>query len=119
MDDLIFPILALLVMALIGAAFVLPIVALAISIRSRNKLNQQIARLAQTPPVPGAFQQLPISDRALFGGAIQQLDTRITNLEAALTAHSIPIPNVVEAHSKPARFAIPESFPPDRIAGLR
>jgi uncharacterized membrane protein len=93
---------------MILSAIVLPIIALVISIRSRKKLNQQISRLTQTTPIPGAFQHLPISDGTLLAAAVQQLEARVENLEAALTAHAIPIPipspipNVVEAHSKPA-----------------
>lgn len=108
MDDLVFPILALVAMALIIAAIVLPIIALVISIHSRNKLNQQLSRLAQTPPVPGTFQQQPTSDRALFAATVQQLDARIRNLEAALTAHAISIPNIEEAPSKPVTQQTPE-----------
>jgi hypothetical protein len=45
MDDLILPILGLFLLAVLACAIVLPIVALAIAIRSRRKLNQATAQL--------------------------------------------------------------------------
>ena len=102
MDNVLFLIMVLVVIAVIASGIVLPIIALVVSVRTRKRLNREISRLAQTPPAPGASQQLPNADRALFAASLQQLGNRIKNLEAALTAHSIPIPNVVETPSKPA-----------------
>lgn len=105
MDDLIFPILSLLFMAIILAAIVLPIIALVISIHSRKTLRQQLSRLASPMPVPGAFLQPPNSDGVRLAAAVQRLEARVENLEAALTAHSIPIPSpfpgAVQAASTP------------------
>ena len=104
MDGVLILILVLVVLAMILAAFVLPIIALVVSIRSRNKLNQQLSRLAETQPVPGASQQSLTSDEAAIGAAFQQLEGRIENLEAALTAQAIPIPpipKVVPTDSQP------------------
>jgi uncharacterized membrane protein len=95
--DLLILILVLVVIAAIVAALVLPIVALVISVRSKKKLTERISRLegAQSPPVRDA---LTIAGEA---AAIRQLFTRVERLEAALTAHSILIPDVVDERSKP------------------
>jgi uncharacterized membrane protein len=104
MDDLIFPILALLVLVMIVTAIVLPIVAIAISISSSRKVNQHLARLAQTPPVSNSIQQSPIPGSVL--AAVQQLEARVETLEAALGTHAIPIRDpttpVVEPRREPA-----------------
>jgi uncharacterized membrane protein len=55
----------------------------------------------QSPPLAGALQQLPLSGEAPLVAAIQQLKARIERLEAALTAHSIPIPEVVDEGVEP------------------
>jgi uncharacterized membrane protein len=109
MDGFLILLLTLLVIAVILSAIVLPIIALVVSIRSRKKLNQQLSRMAHPPPTSGA-QQLPNSDRALLSAALQQLGARVKNLEAALTAHSIPIPNVIETETKP--LTQPTAVPP-------
>lgn len=94
MDQLIFPILALFVMAVFLSAIILPIVALVISIGSRKKLNERISRLeVGQPPLPGSLQQ-PASDVSLIQN-VQQLYARVGRLEATLAAHSI-FPETVE-----------------------
>jgi uncharacterized membrane protein len=86
MDDLILPILALFVLAVIISAIVLPIVALVISIGSRKKLNETIALLeAARSSIPGAQ---PADDASLAQG-IQQLNARLQRIEVTLAAHSI------------------------------
>jgi len=93
MDDFSILILMIVVIAVILSAIVLPIIALAISIRSKNKLNAQIARLHATDSLnPETLQELRISDLAPLAKAIQELEARTENLEVALKARSIPIP---------------------------
>lgn len=102
MDELAILILMLIVIVVILAAIVLPIFALVISIRSSKKLNEQVARLHATTPLdPNTFQKLRISDLAPLARAIQKLEARAENLEAALRAQSIPIPAAVAELTKP------------------
>src|SRR6266496_2121010 len=95
MDQLIIPILLLLVFAAILSAIVLPIIALVISIRSRKKITEQVSRLqVQSPPLTSALIEPPVSGQGHLAAAIRQLNTRVEKLEAALAAHSIRIPDV-------------------------
>jgi uncharacterized membrane protein len=82
MNDLIILLVTLMLLAMILAALVLPIIALVVSVRSRNKLNQHEARLA---------------------AAVQQLEARINAFEAAQTI-SFPdtTASVARAPSQPA-----------------
>jgi uncharacterized membrane protein len=100
MDQFLILILFLVVIAAILSAIVLPIIALVISIRAKKKFTAQISRLeaAQAQSPQGGLQQLPISGEA----AVQQFQTRIEKLEAALKAHSIFVPEGVDEHSGPA-----------------
>src|SRR5712691_4962659 len=101
MDQLIILILVLVVAAILSG-IALPIIALVISVRTKKKLTERISMLeaAQPPPLAGALQQLPISGEAPLAAAIQQLKARIEKLEAALTARSIPIPEVADERVK-------------------
>jgi uncharacterized membrane protein len=94
----------LFVIAAIISAVVLPIVALVISVRSKKKLAERLSRLeaSLSPQVLGAPQQLPISSATPFAAVVQQLTARVARLEAALTARSIPIPEVSDERSKAA-----------------
>jgi hypothetical protein len=68
MDDAIGLIIALVLLALLVGGIILPIVALVVSIRTRNKLNQQLSRLQGspqlTPEKPGSFADSSRVDRA-------------------------------------------------------
>jgi uncharacterized membrane protein len=98
MDQLLVLIVAF-VIAVFLSAIVLPIVALAISIRSRKKLNEKISRLEAEFAVPGQLQQ-PGREVSLAQD-LQQLSVRLQRLEAALAAHSI-LPEGVEERREPA-----------------
>src|SRR6266511_1770862 len=93
MDQLIILLLLLLVVAAVVSAIILPIIALIIALRSRKKISEEVSRLraAQPSPTPGEISP-HVSDSGLLA-AIGQLNTRVENLEAALTAHSIRIPD--------------------------
>jgi len=102
MDDLWILILMLVAIAVGLSVLVLPIVALVISIRSRRKLTEQVAKLHTSQPLnPDTLQQLRISDLAPLAKAIRELQARTENLEAALRARSIDIPATVVEHAEP------------------
>jgi uncharacterized membrane protein len=98
MDDLILPILVLFVLAVILSAFVLPIVSIVISIRSRTKLNEKISRLETGQSTIPARQQ-PGSEVSQVQN-LQQLYARVARLEVILAAHSI-FPDAVGERSDP------------------
>lgn len=85
MDDLILPILALFLLAVIALAIVLPIVALAITIRSRRKLNETTARLEAAYTATTGRPLQPTGQPT----DIQQINARLQRIEVTLAAHSI------------------------------
>src|SRR6266404_1114274 len=102
MDDAI-PILLSVVIVVILSAIALPIIALAISIRSKKKLTQEIARLHATRSLnPDTLQQLRISDLSPLARAIKEIEARTEKLETALKAHSILLPESSAEHNTPA-----------------
>ncbi len=103
MDELVILVLTLVVLVAIISAIVLPIIALVISIRSKKRIAEQIYRLEAVQPqrLPSASQP-SIPGEALLAVSIQQLNARIERLEAALTARSIPLPEVFDERSKVA-----------------
>jgi uncharacterized membrane protein len=76
MDDAIGLIIALVLLALLVGGIILPIVALVVSIRTRNKLNQQLSRLQGSPQLAPESQGL--------SQIVQELTARVARLEAAL-----------------------------------
>src|SRR5712664_3853426 len=82
MDDALGLIIGLLILALILGAFVLPIIALVVSIRTRKKLGQAVSRIESTPFTSQASTAKSLSD------VLQQLTVRVARLEAALSARS-------------------------------
>ena len=103
MDQFIILIVSLFVIAVLLSAIVLPIVALAISIRSRKKLNEGISRLetAQSP-VTGKVQQ-PGAQPSLAQD-VHHLNARVQRLEVTLAAHSI-FPETVDQRREPDSLA--------------
>ena len=73
--DILIAIVTLVFIGAILSAIILPIVALVISIRSRKKLAEKIARLeaAQSSAAAGSLQQFPLSGGAPLDARIQQL----------------------------------------------
>jgi uncharacterized membrane protein len=97
MDDLAITIFVLVIIGLLLLAIVLPIVALAIAVHSRRKLNAQLARMQATAPLNAeTLQQLRTSDLAPLAKAIQQLEFRTERLEAALQGRPIPVSDRTE-----------------------
>jgi uncharacterized membrane protein len=99
MDEPVILIILLFVIAVIGFAIVLPIVALIISIRSRRNVNEKIARLQSAEPfvVPPAIYSGQGADDARFSATIQQLSLRVERLEAAISGSSpFPTPDLVD-----------------------
>jgi uncharacterized membrane protein len=101
-------ILFLVFMAILLAAVVLPIVALVVSINTKNRLNQ-ISKPGQTPPATGQSPQLPIAEANRLAAWVQQLDARVASLETTLIGQAIPRPQVAEP--RPA-IEPPPSIPP-------
>ncbi|MCM3905159.1 MAG: DUF2339 domain-containing protein, partial [Pyrinomonadaceae bacterium] len=94
MEQLIVLIFALVVIAVLLSAIVLPIVALVITVRSRQTINERISRLEGPPaPIPGGAYQ-PASELSEVQN-LQQLYARVGRLEATLAAHSI-LPGTVD-----------------------
>jgi uncharacterized membrane protein len=116
MDDFIIPLVLLLITGAILCGIVLPIIALIVSIRSRRKLNERIARLeTQSSFVPDATKQLPITGEASLAAWIQQLSARIEKLEALTGGRADPLRNITDASFKPRTEHEPptaESKPP-------
>src|SRR5215813_9519918 len=98
MDDAIGLIIALVLLALLVGGIILPIVALVVSIRTRNKLNQQLSRFQGSSALPPAEGQG-------FSQILQELTARVSRLEAVLAPKS-PSP------SPPAEAAKPEEGRP-------
>src|SRR5262245_47242541 len=91
MDETIFLFLALIVLGGLVLAIVLPIVALAVSLRTRRKVDAQLSGLqsGQSQLAPDSLQQV-----------VQQLTQRVARLEAALLDPSVirpqPHPRVAD-----------------------
>jgi uncharacterized membrane protein len=102
MEQFIVLIFALVVIAVFVSAIILPIIALVISVRSRNKLNEKISRLenAQSPKPGGIQHTSELSEVP----DLQQLYSRVGRLEATLAAHSI-FPEIVDAGREPVSEA--------------
>ncbi|HEY8204832.1 MAG TPA: DUF2339 domain-containing protein [Pyrinomonadaceae bacterium] len=114
MDDTIGLIIALLVIALLIGSIVLPIVALVISISTRNKLNQAISRMQSSSPATSAEAQG-------LSGIVQQLIARVARLEAAIPAKPPTAPTTetrrlpTEERPQPANIPPASAAPPTRI----
>lgn len=85
MDDAIGLIIALVLLALLVGGIILPIVALVISVRTRNKLNQQLSSLQASSPLPRAEGQG-------LSQILQELTARVARLEAALLQRPVVAP---------------------------
>jgi uncharacterized membrane protein len=92
MDDAVIPILLFVLILVLASAIVLPIIAIVVSIRSRKNLNRELAKLRSTPLTTDSVEQIRVNDLAPMAGAIQGLETRIEQLEAALAGTEIKIP---------------------------
>ena len=77
MDDAFGLIIALVLLALLVGGIILPIVALVVSIRTRNQLNQSLSRLQSSSPLPPA-------ESGNLWHIVQELTARVARLEAAL-----------------------------------
>src|SRR6185437_6878887 len=77
MDDAFGLIIALVLLALLVGGIILPIVALVVSIRTRNQLNQSLSRLQSSSPLAPAESQS-------VWHIVQELTARVARLEAAL-----------------------------------
>jgi uncharacterized membrane protein len=108
MDEATVFIIGLFVLIVLLALFALPIVALVVSIRSRKKINEAIARIESTQSTA------PGSTPTLLSGVLQQLTIRVARLEAALGAKPAAGPERVEEPVKPATEprTEPQAFPP-------
>ncbi|HUS11367.1 MAG TPA: DUF2339 domain-containing protein [Pyrinomonadaceae bacterium] len=103
MDEFLILILLLLIAAIL-CAIVLPIIALVISIRSRQKLTETISKLqaAQSPLIrAGSVQPSPMSGEAPLVEAFEQLKLRIEKLEAVTTGGFDPHRSAVDAIGEP------------------
>ena len=116
MDDAIGLIIALVLLALLVGGIILPIVALVVSVRTRNKLNQQLSRLQFSSPLAPAESQG-------LSQIVQELTARVARLEAAQSQG----PSVVAVSPPPeaartevdARPQPPVSLPPPVAAPPR
>src|SRR5262245_56368153 len=100
MDDAIGLIIALVLLTLLVGGIILPIVALVVSVRTRNRLNQQLARLQGAPLAPVESQGL--------SQILRELTARVARLEAAVSQKPAVAPPSeaakpeVEARPQPA-----------------
>jgi len=94
MGELILLILLIFVVAIIASLVALPIIALVISIRSKNKLTKQISSLAAGGLPPGAGD-------GRLRETIQQLEARVATLEAAISGRAQPITPPAEKETPP------------------
>ena len=104
MDDIFIAITILFLLLVVLAAFVLPITALVIAIRSKRNLNQRLANLEAAHGLPTAEAQ----------PSLQQLNVRIQRLESILFAKPAPSPQIVEEpqlEEKPAPAPPPPQTP--------
>lgn len=99
MEEILLLIFVVIIVILI-AAVVLPIVALVVSIQTKNNVTRQIWNLQARLSAPTSAQQAPPAAGGLpVPTSTELLETRIERLEAALAGRSIPFP---EAERKPA-----------------
>jgi uncharacterized membrane protein len=113
MDDTFALIIALVLLALLVGGIILPIVALVVSIRTRNKLNQQLSRSQGSPP------PLAPSESQGLSQILQELTARVARLESALSQKSTVAPleaakPEVGGQSKPTSSPPPPAVPPPR-----
>jgi uncharacterized membrane protein len=99
MDEVLITLVLILVIVAVLAALILPIVALVISIRSRNRINEHIAKLGAgaTSAVSGATSKTTSSFSPSLRATIQELTERIEKLEAAMPGWSSPPQPSVDA----------------------
>lgn len=114
MDDSIIAVFLLFLVLVILSALVLPIVALVITVRSRRRLGEQIAKLQATPLDAQAVQELRTSDLSPLARAVQLLSARVDKLETALRTGSIPVAEVSHLPEEPAvvQPTLPVAPPP-------
>jgi len=109
MDDAIGLIIALVLLALLVGGIILPIVALVVSIRTRNKLNQQLSRVQASSP---------LSESQGLSQILQELTARVARLEAALSLGPAvaPPPETAkpQAEVRPQLSTLPPPTPPLR-----
>lgn len=101
-------VIVLLVLGALAAMIILPIIALVISIRSRKKINQAIARINSTQSgAPGSTLTSP-------AGVLQQLTIRVARLEAAIAVRPGAGSERAEEPAKPAAAppTEPQEFSP-------
>ena len=107
MDQFIILMVSLVVIAVVLCAITLPIVALAISIRSRKKLNERISQLeGGQSSVRGGLQQP--AGKLTLAADVQQLSARVERLERAMTASAITLPAFADEQTSPASDVQPE-----------
>ncbi len=113
MDDAIGLIIALVLLALFVGGIILPIVALVVSIRTRNQLNQQLSRLQTS-------SQLNPAESQGLSQILQDLTARVARLEATIshTPGVAPPPEVakpeVKTQSQPPSPPVPPAAPARR-----
>jgi uncharacterized membrane protein len=100
MDDAIGLIIALVLLALLVGGIILPIVALVVSIRTRNKLNQQLSRLPASPAESQGLSQI-----------LQELTARVARLEAVLSPKPAVVPPPATARPEVQQQPQPPSPP--------
>lgn len=101
-------VIILLVLVALAVLIVLPIIALIVSIRSRKKINQAIARIES--PQPAAPGSSPTS----LAAVLQQLTIRVARLEAMVTRMPGAGSERAEEPAKPA--AVPPQAVPSPLA---
>ena len=117
MDDAVIPLVFFIVILVLVSAIVLPIIAIAVSIRSRTKLNKELTNLRRTPLTTDSVEQIRLNDLAPLARAIQGLESRIELLEAKLPQTEIEIPPATLATAQPviSQATIPETQPPTEM----
>lgn len=103
-------IIFLVIIVILIAAVVLPIIALVVSIQTKNKVIRQISNLQSRLSAPTSTQQHPPAAGGLpVQTTTEPLEARIERLEAALAARSIPFTEVERkpAPPPPTRETIP------------
>lgn len=123
MEQLIVLTLALVVIAVILSAIILPIVALVISIRSRKKLNETLARFESADYSGPDKLQRPAVEVSLAQN-LHQLNTRVQRLEATLASRGI-FPEVADERRQPVSeepqapsAAVPQPSEPVAPSGI-
>lgn len=116
MDEFAILLVLLLIIAVIGIAIVVPIVALIISIRLRGTINEKISRLeaAQSHFAP---QQAQGPHDAPLAATVRQLSLRIERLEAAMSGRpSVATPSLID-EIKPVTEQAAQAAPPVTTTG--